>query len=347
MSFKIKDPETGEWKKISGIQKQTSLDDYYNKTETNNLLENKADKFYKDIVTSYSIDEANRTNKYLELIGNEFYSVKHDVEDYARDNATDFYFENENSHYMLRYKVRRNGEGVLYDTNNDEEITSFAGAITIPELMEIDEFNPVITNIVEPGLGSILSPWGFTIEIIKKEFVNLIDVYNKITDIDTIIDTIESHMFERDHPIGSPYFTFLKEDDPNERYPGSTWVLLDESTYLVSAGTNLVGMTPTGSNTQTLTTAQLPVHTIIQNAHTHGTYDGGAMIMVDSTTSSPAVAAGNGFSNASGTGWWVQYNKNTARYVANGTATNQSIGSGQAHNNMPNSLAIYMWRRTA
>lgn len=163
--------------------------------------------------------------------------------------------------------------------------------------------------------------------------------------IDSIISTVEARLLERDHPVGSPYFTFLVDDDPNERFPSTTWVLLDEDTYLVSAGSNLVGMTPIGSNTHTLTTAQMPIHTHIANEHTHRAYynqSGYSQTIPASVhylradlSAGPVV----GWSTAALTG------QNTAGVNIGATATNQNMGSGEAHNNMPKSLAIYMWRR--
>jgi hypothetical protein len=88
-----------------------------------------------------------------------------------------------------------------------------------------------------------------------------------------------------------------------------------------------------GAKTHTLTTAEMPVHTHVQDAHSHLTQ-----------RYPTATGASSGFTidtSMSGT------LANNTLPTATTTAVNQNAGSGSAHNNMPPYLVVYMWKRTA
>ena len=137
-------------------------------------------------------------------------------------------------------------------------------------------------------------------------------------------------------PVGS-VFTSIVATDPAMLLGFGTWVAL-------AAGRVLVGVdagdpdfdTPEetgGAKTVTLTEAQLPAHTHVQNAHSHG------LTRFPTTT-----GASSGFTpdtSMSGTPTAV------TQVTAPDTATNQATGGGQAHPNLPPYLAVYFWKRTA
>jgi baseplate structural protein gp10 len=184
-------------------------------------------------------------------------------------------------------------------------------------------------------------------------------VFNKLSDdvtteqVKNMIQELKQEIIEDEHPVGSPYFSFLVTDDPNKRYPGTRWVLIDEETYLVSAGSNLPGMTPVGANTHTLTTDQIPSHghnvsipssgastTGSAGAHTH-TFTA-VMASGATRTGTTGTLFGTDTDTTGSAGAHTHSNPNHTH-----TVTQSNAGSGQAHNNMPKSLAIYIWRRTA
>lgn len=88
-----------------------------------------------------------------------------------------------------------------------------------------------------------------------------------------------------------------------------------------------------GAKTHTLTTAEMPSHTHVQDAHSH-TLPVGAT----DDTAAPFDRADAGTS-ASGA------NATTATGTA--TAVNQSTGGGGAHNNLQPYVVTYFWKRTA
>lgn len=152
---------------------------------------------------------------------------------------------------------------------------------------------------------------------------------------ENIKQEVEQESIERDRPPGSPYFTFLVDDDPNVRFPGTTWVRIEENTYLVSAGANLVGMTPVGANSKDIHIDWSHNHP--QNPHSHENYN----------RTSNFSSTGNQYGGRMGT---AGDNSGTITATAPTTATNQSAGTQtntQTVDNRPKSVAIYVWRRTA
>lgn len=169
----------------------------------------------------------------------------------------------------------------------------------------------------------------------------------KTSALNQIIDLI--------YPVGSPFFSFLVTEDPNDRFPNTVWVRIEENTYLVSAGTNIVGMTPVGSNTKTLTTSNLPSHnhsgsiattslTTNSDSHSHTLGDSGLIL---STRESTRNWAGNG-TNFGGISRYTSSDSHSHSINAHRhSLTINNNGSGESFDNRPKSLAVYMWRRTA
>lgn len=138
-------------------------------------------------------------------------------------------------------------------------------------------------------------------------------------------------------PVGSVFIAVVSTN-PNTLLGGGTWAAIATGRMLIGidAGDpdfDVVEETG-GAKTHTLTSAEMPSHTHVQNAHLHQTLrersatTGGATTQIARTAdTSSTVDAGVNTENA--------------------TATNQNTGGGGAHNNMPPYLTVYMWKRTA
>ena len=136
------------------------------------------------------------------------------------------------------------------------------------------------------------------------------------------------------YPIGSIYLS-VNSTNPSSLF-GGTWVQLKDR-FLLGAGSSYSNGATGGSATHTLTVDQMPSHTHTQNSHTHtGRFKGFSGI---STSTNGWYFGRRIISEDSYDG--------TAQTTNGTTATNQNTGGGQAHNNMPPYLVVYMWKRTA
>lgn len=182
-----------------------------------------------------------------------------------------------------------------------------------------------ITELVEltDPVGGCLLPIVDISEPLEADQTKKIKLENLTMNLVTILQAV--------YPVGSIYISVISTN-PATLFGFGTWSAF-------GAGRVLVGFDATqtefdtaletgGAKTVTLTAAQMPVHTHVQNAHNHVM---GQLWKVVETEAS---------------GRWV-YTHDGAATTANTTATNQNAGSGQAHNNLQPYIVVYMWRRTA
>lgn len=88
-----------------------------------------------------------------------------------------------------------------------------------------------------------------------------------------------------------------------------------------------------GAKTHTLTAAEMPAHTHVQNPHTHN-------FLPRSATTGSVSSIVTGTLDTSST-----ISGANQPHVQAATAVNQNAGGGGAHNNMPPYLVAYFWKR--
>lgn len=154
--------------------------------------------------------------------------------------------------------------------------------------------------------------------------------------VDAAITSAKSAML----PVGSIVHLNVSTN-PNTLYGFGTWARI-EGKFIVGVSdsdTDFDLNDTGGAKTVTLTEAQIPSHTHIQDAHTHG-------FQASFTTSDGASQ----FDPAA-----FDTGNNASRYTAtpqgsgvlSSTATNQNTGGGGSHENLPPYIAKYIWQRTA
>jgi len=128
------------------------------------------------------------------------------------------------------------------------------------------------------------------------------------------------NMFSLIYPVGSIYMS-VNSTSPASLF-GGTWVQLKDR-FLLGAGDSYSNGKTGGEATHTLTIDEMPKHKHAVDGN--WAYDvGGAAFGASIIQNQGYTFAGNNIGN----------------YMRNS-------GSGQAHNNMPPYLVVFMWRRTA
>ena len=89
-----------------------------------------------------------------------------------------------------------------------------------------------------------------------------------------------------------------------------------------------------GAKTHTLSTAEIPSHTHVQDAHSH-------IITSQTATTGGATSYEHGVLDTSSA------EAEATETTATAVAVNQSTGGGGAHNNLQPYVVVYMWKRTA
>jgi hypothetical protein len=146
---------------------------------------------------------------------------------------------------------------------------------------------------------------------------------------------IANTLLEQAWPVGSVYVS-VSSVNPAAVFGFGTWVAFGAGRCLVgvdAGDTDFDAAEKTsGAKTVTLTEAQMPAHTHVQNAHSHV-----------QTVNSATTGGTSGYTPDTSTNTGV----NSGYSTAQATATNQNTGGGQPHNNVQPSISVHFWKRTA
>lgn len=240
------------------------------------------------------------------------------------------------------------GDVAFIDLQGDSDKT-YQVSMTLTDLYSPN--NPVSSNVdTVYGSSRIINvhPSGTGIAFGKKaENTNMFECLwdaNFIGDVQfqnkSIVDFV--------YPVGSIYMS-VNNIDPKTLF-GGTWVQLKDR-FLLGVGDTYTNGATGGAATVTLTTAQMPSHTHTftgSSATTNKTGDHSHSVGRDfdgAYGSSVYTVHSSGTSGAGGTSPTNSTGAHEHTVTAKGS--NSETGGGEAHNNMPPYLAVYMWKRTA
>lgn len=130
------------------------------------------------------------------------------------------------------------------------------------------------------------------------------------------------------YPVGALYISY-SSTSPASLF-GGTWTPITGRFPYFNAGT-----APGGSNTTTLSIANMPAH--VHQMRIKGAWEENRSYGL--TSSGPGFG-GRPIINNGGNSDWGKLNTGTSSFM-------QSVGSGSSFNNMPAYQTFYAWRRTA
>ena len=196
---------------------------------------------------------------------------------------------------------------------------------------------------------------------------------NGNVDLTALLNEIKKALYPR---VGDMIIT-KNAENPSVKYEGTTWELLEEKTFIMSAGTTAKVGEKGGSNTHTMSVAEMPKHSHTYTMGTAGGHDHtrGTMNITgklgpdpqkrDDEGPFPGIVSGEGaFSvysvygnGSSGDSNYGAYGcdfdaskswTGSTSYVAahNHSLTIDNTGSGSAWDSRPKYVAAYIWIRT-
>lgn len=140
-----------------------------------------------------------------------------------------------------------------------------------------------------------------------------------------------TNIFDLIYPVGSVYIS-ANNTDPGTLF-GGTWDRIKD-TFLLSAGDTYAAGSTGGEAAHTLTTDEMPSHSHFQQHQSDTSYVGVHVKNYNSGGSIQGVQPSNGT------------RRNNIADPSTRVPT-VATGGGQAHNNLPPYLAVYVWKRTA
>ena len=153
-----------------------------------------------------------------------------------------------------------------------------------------------------------------------------------------LIDAFAAALLNKTYPVGSIYMS-VNSTSPATLF-GGTWAAI-EGRFLLAAGGDYSAGDIGGEAEHTLTEAELPVMHKTMVFRKFYTENFANYYNVHIATGSEGTTNEDISANVSGPRVSSAINEQKAQKVS------INIGGGEAHNNMPPYLAVYVWKRTA
>lgn len=145
-------------------------------------------------------------------------------------------------------------------------------------------------------------------------------------------------------PVGSIYIS-LNSTNPSTIF-GGKWEQIQGRFLLGVSSSHPVNQTG-GEESHTLTQNEIPKYTIPEANLSGGIYGGDSSLFTWNAWTSGIISS----SKPNRTYTVQRINNDTSNFVGditiNASHSHSSGGGGQAHNNMPPYIAVYIWKRTA
>lgn len=160
------------------------------------------------------------------------------------------------------------------------------------------------------------------------------------------LQTFQANLINLIYPVGSIYMS-VNNVSP-QTFLGGTWEQIQDR-FLLSAGSSYSAGSTGGEASHTLSVEETPAHT-----HTRGTMEITGYIEVGDHSFKVGLGNGSGalytdsavvgatVAGSSGSTWASDLQFQASR---SWTGETSSVGLGEAHNNMPPYLTVYMWKR--
>ncbi len=226
--------------------------------------------------------------------------------------------------------------------------------------------------IVQAGLNALDSDYSGLVANLRQTFAGSVNGIKPNAQGDIDISSLLENLKKLTYPRVGDFIITKNAENPAVKYEGTTWELLEEKTFIMSAGTNAKVGEKGGSNTKTLSTAEMPAHSHTYSMGTAGGHDHtrgsmnitGTFCGAGETLDWPKPKYSGAFYIASaGGGVTVSNDGDTddlygfdaskswtgsTSYVAahSHSLSIGSTGSGKSWDSRPKYVAAYIWVRT-
>ncbi len=229
--------------------------------------------------------------------------------------------------------------------------------------------------IVQAGFNALDSDYSGLVANLRQTFAGSVNGIKPNAQGDIDISSLLENLKKLTYPRVGDFIITKNSENPAVKYEGTTWELLEEKTFIMSAGTNAKVGEKGGNNTKTLSTAEMPAHSHTYSMGTAGGHDHtrGSMNITGSFLVDDMMLGHHG--SAKPTGAFVEGSRydydassdlgggedggmlkfdasrtwegNTSYAAAHSHSLSiGSTGSGKSWDSRPKYVAAYIWVRT-